>query len=85
MATRTCAALLAALSICGCATTTQSPNTAGVAGGPSLCVGQTGSMIQNPNCTPTGRSYSQADIARSMAMTPAQVLSSLQVGAGVSR
>jgi hypothetical protein len=77
MSIRACAALLAVLSICGCATTHDPTPDTKMAGGPSPCIGQTGSMIANPNCVPTGRSYSQADIARSMAMTPAEVLSAL--------
>jgi hypothetical protein len=77
MSIRTCAAMLAALSVCACATTHAPTSDAQLAGGPSLCLAQTGSMIAKPNCTPTGRSYSQADIARSMAMTPAEVLTSL--------
>jgi hypothetical protein len=88
MSIRTCAAMLAALSICGCASTTHSPETttrnSDTAGGPSPCLAQTGSMIARPNCTPTGRSYSQADMARTSATSAAQALGALDAGAGVN-
>jgi hypothetical protein len=85
MSTRTYAALLIALSICGCATP-HSSNTTDVPGpgGPSPCLGATGSMIPSTsNCTPTGRSYSQADIARTGETTAAGALGALGVGVGV--
>jgi hypothetical protein len=65
MITRTCAALLAALSICGCATpNSPTPKTAGGPAGPSTCLTSTGSRIApGPDgCTAWGRSYSQTDL-----------------------
>jgi hypothetical protein len=80
MTTRTCAALLAALSICGCATT-NSPNTAGGAARPPTCLTSTGSRIpagpDNEYCTATGRSYSQTDIDRTGKTTVAGALGNL--------
>lgn len=64
MTTRTCATWLAALAICGCATSkTPPPNTASAAVG--SCLTSTGSRIPpgpDSNCTAWGRSYSQTDI-----------------------
>jgi len=66
MTTRTCATWLAALAICGCATSkTPPPNTASAAVGSSTCLTSTGSRIPpgpDSNCTAWGRSYSQTDI-----------------------
>jgi hypothetical protein len=78
MTTRTCAALLAALSICGCATT-NTPNTAGVPARPSTCLTSTGSRIPaGPDaCTATGRSYSQTDLDRTGKTTVAGALANL--------
>jgi hypothetical protein len=83
MTTRTCAALLAALSICGCAAT-NSPKTADVPGGSSPCfTSSTGSAIPaapGTNCAPTQRSYSQADIYRTGRTTVAGALGQLDPG-----
>jgi hypothetical protein len=79
MTTRTCAVLLAALSICGCATT-NSPNTAGGPLGPSTCLTSTGSRIPagpDTNCVATGRSYSQTDIDQTGKTTVAGALRNL--------
>jgi hypothetical protein len=81
MATRTCAALLAALSICGCATPAMPPpNTAGNPFGPSTCLTSTGSNIPaSPAmpCVATGRSYSQTDIDQTGKSTVAGALRNL--------
>jgi hypothetical protein len=65
MITRTCAAgaLLAALSIYGCATTNTPPPTA--AARPSTCLTSTGSRIpadRSTPCTAYGQAYSRTDI-----------------------
>jgi hypothetical protein len=79
MTTRTFAALLAALSICGCAT----PNTPKTAGGPAVasgCLTSTGSRIpagSDGYCTALGRSYSQTDIDRTGKDTVAGALGNL--------
>jgi hypothetical protein len=79
MTTRTLAAMLAALTICGCAATT-GPSTAGGPAGPSSCLTSTGSRIpagpDNP-CIATGRSYSQTDINQTGKTTVAGALSNL--------
>ena len=82
MITRTCAAgaLLAALSLCGCATPNSPP--AKVAGGPSVpssCLTSTGSRIPptSGDCTAWGRSYSQTDIDRTGKTTVAGALRNL--------
>jgi hypothetical protein len=64
MTTRTCAALLAALSICGCATpgTPNGPRTAGVAADPCLSTGSRIPARPGTNCIAPGRSYSRTDI-----------------------
>jgi hypothetical protein len=78
MITRTCAAgaLLAALSICGCATTSSPPPP--TAGGPSsTCLTSTGSRIPpgpGANCTAWGRAYSQTDLDRTGKTTVAGAL-----------
>ncbi|MGA2399997.1 MAG: hypothetical protein ABSG30_18330 [Steroidobacteraceae bacterium] len=79
MMTRTCAtgALLAALSICGCATTNSPPkNTAAVS---PTCLTSTGSRIPpGPNnCSAWGRAYSQTDIDRTGETTVAGALRDL--------
>jgi hypothetical protein len=77
--TRICAALLAALSICGCATT-NSPKTAGGPAGPSTCLTSTGSRIpagSDTNCTAWGRSYSQTDLNQTGKTTVAGALGNL--------
>lgn len=76
MMTRTCAtgALLAGLSICGCATTNSPPkNTAAV---PPTCLTSTGSRIPaSPgHCSAWGRTYSQTDIDRTGRTTVAGAL-----------
>jgi hypothetical protein len=88
MSTRICAALLAAVSICGCATT-NSPKTADVPGVASPCfTSSTGTAIPLPNgtnCSPTQRSYSRADIDRTGSTTIAGALGQLAPGVVVSR
>ena len=77
--TRTCAALLAALSICGCAAT-NSPKTAGSPAGPSTCLTSTGSRIpagSDTNCIASGRSYSQTDLNQTGKTTVAGALGNL--------
>jgi hypothetical protein len=79
MTTRTCAALLAALSICGCATT-NSPITAGGAAAPATCLTSTGSRIPasaDSYCTAPGRSYSQTDLEQTGQTTVAGALRNL--------
>jgi hypothetical protein len=79
MTTRTCAALLTALSICACATT-NAPTTAGGAAGPSTCLTSTGSRIPagpDSNCTATGRSYSQTDLNQTGKTTAAGALANV--------
>lgn len=78
MITRTCAAaaLLAVLSICGCATTNNPPPPSATAGGTS-CLTSTGSRIPpSPDfkCTAWGRSYSQTDIDQTGKTTVAGAL-----------
>jgi hypothetical protein len=81
MTTRTCAALLAALSICGCATpNSPPPNTAGGPVGPSTCLTSTGSRIPagpDTHCTAWGRSYSQTDLDQTGKTTAAGALGNL--------
>jgi hypothetical protein len=81
MTTRTCAALLAAFSICGCATpNSPPPNTAGNPFGPSTCLTSTGSNIPagpDMRCVATGRSYSQTDIDQTGKSTVAGALRNL--------
>jgi hypothetical protein len=81
MATRTCAAWLAALSICGCATpNSPPPNTAGKPFGPSTCLTSTGSNIPagpDMHCVATGRSYSQTDLDQTGKSTVAGALRNL--------
>ena len=81
MATRSCAALLAVLSICGCATPNSAPpNTAGGPAHPSTCLTSTGSSIPpSPDrpCVATGRSYSQTDIDQTGKTTVAGALRNL--------
>jgi hypothetical protein len=80
MTTRTCAALLAALSICGCATpNSPPPNTAGRPLS-SSCLTSTGSNIPagpGRDCIATGRSYSQTDIEQTGKTTVAEALRNL--------
>jgi hypothetical protein len=74
-------ALLAALSICGCATPNNPPTHA--AAGPSAsstCLTSTGSRIPpgpDTHCTARGRTYSQTDIDRTGRTTLAGALSDL--------
>ena len=78
MTTRTWAALLTALSICGCATT-NSPATAGGPAGPS-CLTSTGSRIPagpGSNCIAAGRSYSQTDLDQTGKTTAAGALANV--------
>jgi len=81
MTTRTCAALLAALSICGCATPNNPPpNTAGAPVRSSTCLTSTGSNIPagpDRNCVATGRSYSQTDLEQTGRTTAAGALRDL--------
>jgi hypothetical protein len=81
MTTRTCAALLAALSICACATpNSPPPKTAGGPAGPTSCLTSTGSRIPaGPDryCTAWGRSYSQTDLDQTGKTTPAAALRNL--------
>jgi hypothetical protein len=80
MTTRTCAALLAALLICGCATpNSPAPKTAGGPAVPSTCLTSTGSRIPaGPDgCTAWGRSYSQTDLNQTGKTTAAGALSNL--------
>lgn len=81
MTMRTCAALLAALAICGCATPNSPPaKTASGAVGSSGCLTSTGSRIPaGPDgyCTALGRSYSQTDIDRTGKDTVAGALGNL--------
>lgn len=76
MSTLTCAAgaLLAALSICGCATTNNPPpKTANQLG----CLTATGSRIPpgpDGHCTAIGRSYSQTDLNQTGKTTAAGAL-----------
>jgi hypothetical protein len=81
MTTRTCAALLAVLSICGCATQNAPPaNTAGGPSNPPSCLTSTGSNIPagpGRNCIGTGRSYSQTDIEQTGKTTVAGALRNL--------
>jgi hypothetical protein len=81
MTIRTCAALLAALSICGCATpNSPPPKTAGGPFDPSTCLTSTGSNIPpapGSNCVATGRSYSQTDIDQTGKSTVAGALRNL--------
>jgi hypothetical protein len=77
MITRTCAAgaLLAALSMYGCATTNTPPPTA--AARPSTCLSSTGSRIPagpGTPCTGFGRTYSQTDIDQTGKTTVAGAL-----------
>jgi hypothetical protein len=82
MTIRTCAGLLAVLSICGCAT----PNGANTAGGPvqpSACLTSTGSRIPagaDTNCTAMGRSYSRRDIDMTGQTSAAGALRDLDPG-----
>jgi hypothetical protein len=64
MTTRTCAALLAALSICGCATpsTPNNPHMARGAVEPCLSTGSRIPGRPDANCIAPGRSYSRTDI-----------------------
>jgi hypothetical protein len=81
MTTRTCAVLLAALSICGCATpNSPPPKTAGAPAGPTGCLTSTGSRIPaGPDgyCNAWGRSYSQTDLDRTGKTTAAGALGNL--------
>jgi hypothetical protein len=79
MTPRTCAVLLAALSICGCATNSPPPNTAARPLN-SSCLTSTGSNIPagpGRNCIGTGRSYSQTDIEQTGKTTVAGALRNL--------
>jgi hypothetical protein len=79
MITRTCAALLTVVSICGCAAT-NSPKTAGGPAGPSTCLTSTGSRIPagpDGNCVATGRAYSQTDLNQTGKTTAAGALGDL--------
>jgi hypothetical protein len=84
MTTRTCAALLAALSICGCATpNSPPPNTAGGPVRSFTCLTSTGSNIPaGPGrpCVATGRSYSQTDLDQTGKTTVAGALGNLDPG-----
>jgi hypothetical protein len=80
MITRTCTAgaLLAALSICGCATPNSRPPTA--AARPSTCLTSTGSRIPaspGATCSAYGQSYSRTDIDQTGKTTVAGALGEL--------
>jgi hypothetical protein len=81
MTTRTCTALLAALSICGCATPNSAPpSTASGPVHPSTCLTSTGSNIPagpDRNCLAIGRSYSQTDLEQTGRTTAAGALRDL--------
>jgi hypothetical protein len=85
MTTRTYAALLAALSICGCATT-NGPDTAGGPSGPSTCLTSTGSRIPagDTRCTAWGRSYSQTDLNQTGKTTAGGALANLDPSVTIS-
>jgi hypothetical protein len=79
MITRTSAAgaLLAALSLCGCATpNSPPPKTAGGPSAPPPCLNSTGSRIPG-NCTAWGRTYSQTDLDQTGKTTAAEALGNL--------
>jgi len=86
MITRACAALLVALSICGCATT-NTPHVANTAGAPagSSCIMSTGSLMPGgeTNCI-TGRSYSRTDLDRTGRTTVAAGLRNLDPSLTIS-
>jgi hypothetical protein len=82
---RSCAALLTALAICGCATTSP-PRTANNTAAPS-CLTDTGSRIPpSPDtaCLATGRSYSQTDLDRTGKSTVAGALRDLDPSLTIS-
>jgi hypothetical protein len=85
MTTRTCAALLAALSICGCATTNNPNIAANPPGGPSRCLTSAGSAIPTRSADISCRSYSKADIDLTGRTTVAGALSELDPGLTVTR
>lgn len=77
MITRTCAAgaLLAALSICGCATTNNPPPT--TAAQPFTCLTSTGSRIPagpDTTCSAWGRAYSKTELDQTGKTTAAEAL-----------
>jgi hypothetical protein len=74
MTTRTCAAgiLLAALALCGCATTNNPP--AKTARAPSPCLRPTASRIPDADCAASGRSYSQTDLNQTGKTTASDAL-----------
>ena len=79
MIIRTCAAgaLLAALSLSGCATpNSPPPKTAGGPSAPPPCLNSTGSRIPG-DCTAWGRTYSQTDLDRTGKTTAAEALGNL--------